>query len=66
MRTNIDIDQDAIAEIVKEVKAKSHKKAIEEAILHYVRRKAQLKLLNLLGKVEWEGNLEEWRTAKHL
>lgn len=66
MRTNIDIDQEVIEEIAKAVKAKSQKQAIEEAILHYMRRMAQRKLLKLRGKVVWEGNLEEWRTSKYL
>ena len=66
MRTNIDIQQDAIAEIAKIRKAKNHKKTIEEAILHYTRKLAQEKLLKLRGKVVWEGNLEEMRTSKYL
>jgi Arc/MetJ family transcription regulator len=66
MRTNIDVNQEIMADVIRLSKAKSQKKAIHDAILSYTRRMAQLRLLKLKGKMVWEGNLEEMRTSKYL
>ncbi len=66
MRTNIEINQEILNEVIRLSKAKSQKKVIEEAILRYNRKMAQMKLLDLFGKVKWEGDLEEMRASKYL
>ena len=66
MRTNIDIKEETLNQVIRLSRAKSQKRAIEEAILKYNRKMAQLKLLDLMGKIKWEGDLEEMRTSKYL
>jgi len=66
MRTNIEIDQQAITAIIRMSEAKNQKQAIEDALKRYTRHMAQLALLELRGKVKWEGDLEDMRTSKYL
>ena len=66
MRTNIEINEAIIQEIIKIGEAKTRKKAIENSIHRYLRRVAQLHLLQLKGKVKWEGDLNDMRTSKYL
>lgn len=40
------------------------KEAVHQALVHYIRRLKQLKMLELQGMVKWEGNLEEMRAQK--
>lgn len=66
MRTNIEIDQELISAIIRMTEAKTQKQAIEDALKRYSRHMAQLALLELKGKVKWEGDLDEMRTSKYL
>ena len=62
MRTNIVID-DALMEKALEVSnAKTKKDVVEEALSLLIRLKQQMKLRDLRGKLQWEGNLAEMRT----
>lgn len=62
MRTNIEIEEAVVREIMKLEAIKTRKKAIENALRRYLRHLAQLDLLKLKGKVKWEGNLDEMRS----
>ena len=62
MRTNIEVDETAIAEIIRIGVAKNQRQAIENAMQKYLRFLAKLDLLELKGKVKWEGNLDEMRS----
>lgn len=62
MRTNIEVDEAAIAEIIRIGEAKNQRQAIENAMQKYLRFLAKLDLLELKGKVKWEGNLDEMRS----
>ena len=66
MRTNIEISDAVIQEIIKLGTAKTRRKAIESSIQKYLRHLAQLQLLQLKGKVKWEGDLDDMRTSKYL
>ncbi len=63
MRTNIDIDDKKIKAIMKFTKLTTKKDtvnyALDEVLKLYERRKS---LLDLRGKIKWEGNLDEMRT----
>jgi Arc/MetJ family transcription regulator len=62
MRTNIVID-DALMEKALEVSnAKTKKDVVEEALSLLIRLKQQMKIRDLRGKLQWEGNLNEMRT----
>ena len=66
MRTNIEVDEEAILQIMKRGEARSRKMAIEVSLERFIRRLAQLELLQLRGKVRWEGDLDEMRTSRYL
>jgi len=65
MRTNIEIDEAVMMEIIRLGVAKTRRKAIEKAMQRYLRHLAQLELLKLRGKVTWEGDLNEMRTSRY-
>lgn len=64
MRTNIDINDELLADVMKMSKAKSKKEAIEQALISYRRYLSKLALLDLRGKVKWEGDLDEMRSTR--
>ena len=64
MRTNIDVDDELLAEAMKVTGQKTKKATIEEA-LRRVTRNARLKraIENMRG-IGWEGNLDEMREGR--
>jgi Arc/MetJ family transcription regulator len=63
MRTNIDIDDDLLADVMERSEAKTKKEAVEMALQLFRRMLAQRDLLELRGKVKWDGNLDELRSS---
>jgi Arc/MetJ family transcription regulator len=63
MRTNIDIDDDLLADVMERSEAKTKKEAVEMALQLLRRMLAQRDLLELRGKVKWDGDLDELRNA---
>lgn len=63
MRTNIDIDDDLLADVMEKSQAKTKKEAVEMALQLFRRMLAQRDLLELRGKVKWNGDLDELRGA---
>ncbi len=62
MRTNIDIDEELIAEVMRATGAKTKKQAVEESLRDRLRRRdAAEAIIALQGKVEWVGDLDEIR-----
>ena len=59
MKTNIDIDDKLIQLALDLGQHATKKEVVHQALIHYVRRLKQLKMLELQGMVKWEGNLEE-------
>lgn len=62
MRTNIDINDALMDEAIRLSASKTKKEAVERALEFYIRMLKQRRLLELRGKVEWEGNLDEMRS----
>ena len=62
MRTNIEINENVIREIMELASTRTHRRAIEVALNGYLRYLAKLELLKLRGKVQWDGNLDEMRS----
>jgi Arc/MetJ family transcription regulator len=62
MRTNIDLDDKLINDVMQLSNAKTKKEAITEALRNYLRILSQKELLKLRGKVKWEGDLDEMRS----
>ena len=61
-RTNIDIDEDLIAEVIRQNGLKSKREAVDFALRRVVRRPLSTEeLLALEGTVRWEGDLDAMR-----
>ena len=61
MRTNIDID-DSLMEQAKKLSGLSTKKEVVEKALELLIRQKQAGIIDLFGKVKWEGDLDEMRS----
>jgi Arc/MetJ family transcription regulator len=64
MRTNIDIDDDLIKEVMKLTGIKTKKGVVEAALAQMLSLKKQERLRDLRGKLKWEGNLDEMREGR--
>jgi Arc/MetJ family transcription regulator len=61
VRTNIDIDDDLLAKVMRLSGKKTKKAVVEEALQQYARRMALKDLLDSTRGIGWEGDLEEMR-----
>lgn len=66
MRTNIDIDDQLLAEAQALAGTATKKATVEHALRELVRRKQRRQIRKLLGTVAWTGDLEESRSGRHL
>ncbi len=63
MRTNIEIDDKLINEAKRISKVKTKKEAVDIALRSYIKANQRKKIMDLFGKVKWEGNLKQMRSA---
>jgi Arc/MetJ family transcription regulator len=61
MRTTLNVDDEALASAMKVAPGKTKTDVINEALREYARRRRVQGFLELAGKVEWEGDLDELR-----
>ncbi len=61
MRTTLNIDDEALQAAIKLAGGRTKTEVINEALRRFVRAKRRRKLLELQGKVEWEGDLDALR-----
>ncbi len=61
MRTNIDIDDELMAEAIKATGAKTKKEAVEIALRKTVQIGRQREILKYFGKIDWQGDLDAMR-----
>jgi Arc/MetJ family transcription regulator len=61
MRTTLNIDDEALQAAMTLAQGRSKTEVINEALRRFVRAKKRLRLLELQGKVEWEGELDDLR-----
>ena len=64
MRTNIDIDDDLMAEALRRSGAPTKRAAVEEGLRLLIQTRRQAGLRRLRGKVRWEGDLDRSRTTR--
>lgn len=64
MRTNIEIDDRLMAEAMAATGFKTKRETVEAALRLLARRTRQESILELFGKVEWEGDLDTDRLDK--
>ena len=62
MRTNIVISNELMNKAISLCHNKTKKAVVEEALRLLVRFKEQLKIRELRGKLNWEGDIELMRT----
>ncbi len=61
MRTNIEIDDKLMRQVMRSSGARTKKDAVDEALRLLVRLKGQAGIRELRGKIQWEGDLEQSR-----
>lgn len=64
MRTNLEIDDDLLNEVRDLTGAKTNRDAVDLALRELVARHKRLKILELRGRVRWEGDLEASRESR--
>lgn len=62
MRTNIELDDALVRQALKLSKLKTKREVVQEALRNYVSSMKKKELLQLKGRVTWEGNLKEMRS----
>ncbi len=63
-RTNIELDDNLVRQGLKLTKLKTKKDLVHYALQELVRRKKRKGLLELEGKVNWEGSLDRMRESR--
>ena len=63
-RTNIELDERLLKEAKNLTQLKTKKELVHYALQELVRKKKRKQLVELAGKVEWKGNLQEMRKRR--
>ena len=61
MRTNIEIDDNLMADALKATGLNTKKEAVELGLKALIKLNRQASIRALRGKLKWEGNLDEMR-----
>jgi len=64
VRTTIEIDDDLLAEAQELAGTDTKRATIEYALRELVRRNERLKMLDLEGEIQWEGDLQAMRATR--
>ncbi len=64
-RTNIELREDLIKDIMRLSQVKTKREAVEKAMENYVSWLKRQKLASLRGKVKWEGDLMKMREERN-
>ena len=64
MRTTLDLDDDALQAAMSLTDGRTKTEVVNEALRRFVRAERQQKLLQLRGKVRWEGNIDQLRKRR--
>ena len=63
-RTNIELDDNLVERCQKVTGIATRRALVDHALRELLRRKNQKKILELAGKVEWEGDLSAMRRRR--
>ena len=63
-RTNVELDEKLIREGMRLFKKKSKKELIHFALSELIRREKTKGILDLEGRIDWEGDLKEMRKGR--
>jgi Arc/MetJ family transcription regulator len=64
MRTNIEIDDEVMREAKQLIGARTKRETVDTALRELVARHRRIGVLDLRGKVHWEGDLAESRRGR--
>jgi Arc/MetJ family transcription regulator len=64
MRTNIEIDDEVLAEAQRLTGAQTKRETVDVALRELVARQRRLGILDLRGRVHWEGDLGQRRLGR--
>jgi Arc/MetJ family transcription regulator len=64
MRTTLNLDDEAIEAAMKVAEGRTKTEVVNEALRRFARAKRRLELLELRGKVRWEGDLDALRKRR--
>ena len=65
-RTNIVIDDKLVEDCLRATGIKTRKALIDHALRELYRHESQTKIFELKGKINWEGDLNEWRQGRDI
>jgi len=65
-RTNVVLNDKLVDNCLKATGIKTRRALIDHALRELLRHESQAKILELKGKVQWEGNLDEWRQGRYI
>lgn len=63
-RTNVELDEKLVKEAMRLFNKKTKKELIHFALSELIRREKAKGILDLEGKIEWEGDLREMRKGR--
>jgi len=64
MRTNIEIDDEVLREAQRLIGTRTKRETVDMALRELVARHRRIGVLDLRGKVRWEGDLDESRRGR--
>lgn len=65
-RTNVVLDDKLVDNCLKATGIKTRRALIDHALHELLRHESQKKILELKGKIHWEGDLNKWRRGRDL
>ena len=65
-RTNVVLDEKLVEDCIKATGIKTQKALIDHALRELLRHEKQIKILELKGRINWNGYLDEWRQGRSL
>lgn len=64
MRTTLNIDDDALQAAMEVSEGRTKTEVVNEALRQFSRAKRRRRLLDLRGKVSWQGNMDDLRKRR--
>lgn len=65
-RTQVMLDETLIQDCIRATGIKTQRALIDHALRELLRREKQIEVLQLKGRVDWQGDLNEWRQGRNL
>ncbi len=63
-RTNVILDDKLVEDCRKATGIKTQRALIDHALRELLRHESQTKILELKGKIHWQGDFAEWRRGR--